>query len=83
MTPDFDAMARILDAAREAYDVGDDRKVRGFGRLLLVGVCDLTGDDPSKICGPVYSPRAARLQAGAVRTDRPDDSQIGRDDPAP
>ena len=44
MTPDFDAMARMLAVAREAYDVGDDIKAASQLYLLwlLIGRDDRT-----------------------------------------
>jgi hypothetical protein len=79
MTPDFDAMDRMLVAMRVAYEVGDDKRVRGMAYLLRIGLNDLMDDDQSKANSTVHSARTAALQAGAVREDRPDDPERGRD----
>jgi hypothetical protein len=83
MTPDFDAMERLLQAARTAYDVGDEMRVRSIGYLLGLGAADLKHVGQPETDGPVHPARSQGLQAGVVRADRGDDRNARREgDPA-
>ena len=83
MMPDFDSMARMLTAMRDAYEVGDDKRVRGLCYLLRLAINDLMGDDQSEKNGALRSARPAGLQAGPVRADRPEDTPSGGPDSPP